>query len=112
MLLRFLVALNPTGRTKLPQKAEQGKLQNINFEEKKITRKWNGVKSYIQRDKFIKKWNKGSGDFRARSYPVKFPTWEKELNKSLELGVVEAYLEAQHWEDRDKWISEFEASLV
>lgn len=63
----------PAGRVKPPPKAEHEKLQNVNFEEK-ITRKWNEVKSYVKRDKFIKKWNKGSGDFRARSYPDKFTT--------------------------------------
>jgi len=41
------------------------------------------------------KWNKGSGDLRARSHPAKLPTCgkqlkksEKELKKSLGLGMV------------------------
>ena len=32
------------------------------------------------------KWNKGSGEFRAKSYLAKLPVCKKELNKSLELG--------------------------
>ena len=35
------------------EQAEQGKLQNVNFEEKKSTRKWNGAKSCVQGDKGI-----------------------------------------------------------
>ena len=62
-------------------------MQNVNFEEKKNTRNWNHVKSYVQEDKQIKKWNKGSGDLRARSHPAKFPIFEKKLKKSLETGV-------------------------
>ena len=37
------------------EQAEQGKLQNVNFEEKKSTRKWNGAKSCVRGDKLIKK---------------------------------------------------------
>lgn len=29
------------------------------------------------------KWNKESGDLRARRYPVKLPTYEKKVKKSL-----------------------------
>jgi len=29
------------------------------------------------------KWNKGSGDLRARPHPAKLPTCEKESKKSL-----------------------------
>ena len=59
------------------------------FEDKRSTRKWNGAKSYVQGDKQIKKWNKGSpGHLRPRSHPTKFPTWVKELNKRLELGTM------------------------
>ena len=70
------------------EQAEQGKLQNVNFEEKKNTKKWNGAKFCVQGDKQIKKWNKGSGNLKARSHPAKFPTCEKELKKSLDPGVV------------------------
>ena len=38
--------------------AEQVKIQNVQFEEKRSTRKWNGAKSCVQGDKRIKKWNK------------------------------------------------------
>ena len=59
------------------EQAEQGKIQNVQFEEKRSTRKGNGAKSSTQRDKKFKenpnaKWNKGSGDFRARPHPAKF----------------------------------------
>ena len=29
------------------------------------------------------KWNKGSGDLRARSHPAKLPSYAKELKKSI-----------------------------
>ena len=32
------------------EQAEQGKSQNVNFEEKKNTRKWDRAKSYVQGD--------------------------------------------------------------
>ena len=52
------------------------------------TRKCNGAKFCAQGDKQIKeksaaKWNKGSGDHKATSYPAKFPTCGKELKKRL-----------------------------
>ena len=47
---------------------------------------WNEAKFFVQGDKQIKKWNKGSGDLRTRSHPTKFPISEKELKKSLEAG--------------------------
>ena len=48
------------------------KIQNIQFEEKESTRLCNGAKSGGSGDKKFKgnpdaKWNKGSGDLRARS---------------------------------------------
>lgn len=46
------------------------------------------VKSCNQGDKQIKKWNKESGDLRARSYPTKLPIYKKELKKSLKPGLV------------------------
>ena len=52
--------------------------ENVKFEEKRSTRKQNGVKSCIQGDKQIKKWNKGNGDLRERSHPA-IPSCEKEL---------------------------------
>ena len=70
------------------EQAEQGKLQNVKFEEERSTRKWNTAKSCIQGDKQIKKWNKESGDLRAGSHPAKFPNCEKELKKSLDSDVV------------------------
>ena len=60
------------------------KIKNVQFEEKRGTRKWNRAKSCVQGDKWIKKWNKGSGDLRARSHPAKFPACEKELKINLE----------------------------
>ena len=60
------------------EQTEQSKLQNVKFEEKRGTRKWNGTKSYVQEDKQIKKRNIGSSDLRARSNSTKFPTCEKE----------------------------------
>ena len=57
------------------EQTEQGKT----FEKKKNTRKWNGAKSCVQGNKQIKKWNKGSGDLRARSHPAKFPIVKKNL---------------------------------
>ena len=35
------------------EQAEQGKLQKVNFEKQKSTRKWNGAKSCVQGDKGI-----------------------------------------------------------
>ena len=64
----------------------KGKLKNIQFEEKRRTRKWNvGAKSSAQGDKKFKdaKWNKGSGNLRARPYSVKLLKSEKELRESL-----------------------------
>ena len=37
------------------EQTEQDKLQNVNFEEKKSTRKWNGAKSCVQGNKWTKK---------------------------------------------------------
>ena len=48
-------------------RAEQGKLQSENFQEKKSIRKWNGGKVSVQGDKWIKKWNIRSGDLRERN---------------------------------------------
>ena len=68
------------------EQVEQVKLQNVNFEERKITIKWNGTKScgmeLNQGDKQIKKLSKGNGDSRVRSYPVTFITCEKEFKKA------------------------------
>lgn len=61
------------------EQAEQDKLQNVNFDEKKSTRKWNGTKSCVQGDKQIKKWKKGSGDLRAGSHPAKWKETKEKL---------------------------------
>ena len=52
------------------------------------TRKGNGAKSCVQGDKQIKdnsdiKWNRGSGDLRARPRPAKPPNCEKKLKNTL-----------------------------
>ena len=65
------------------EQTEQGKSQNVNFEEKRSSKKWNGAKSCVPGDKQIKKWNKGCGDFGTTSHPPKFSTCEKELKTSL-----------------------------
>ena len=52
------------------------------------TRKWSGVTLCIQRDKQIKKLNKGSHESRERSHPTMFLTCKKELKEGLELGLV------------------------
>jgi hypothetical protein len=70
------------------EQAEQEKIENLQFEEKRHTRKYNIVKSCVQGEKQIKeihnvKWIKGSGDLRARSHPAKLPTCERGLKKSL-----------------------------
>lgn len=67
---------------------EKDKLQNLKLKEKGNMRKWNRAKSSVQGDKQIKKFNKTNGDLRAGSYPAKFPTFAKELKKSLEQGIV------------------------
>ena len=64
--------------------AEQGKIQNVQEEEKKSTRRRD--KSSAQRDKMSKekpdtRRNKRSGDLRARPLPNKLPTCKKKLKK-------------------------------
>lgn len=61
------------------EQAEHGKI----FEEKMGTRKRNRAKFCVQGNKWIMKWNKRSGVLGARSHQTKFPTWDKELKKSL-----------------------------
>ena len=79
------------------EQAEQIKIQNVQIE-KRSTRKWDRAKSCVQGDKQIKKWNKGSGDLRARyHHPGKFPTCEKKLKESLELGVSMFEVEPTSW---------------
>ena len=70
------------------EQAEQDKIQNENFEGKGNTRKWNRAKFWVQRNKWIKEWDKGSGDLRTRSHPDKFPSCGKKLKKNLEPGMV------------------------
>lgn len=56
---------------------EQGKIKIAHLEEERSTRKY---KQIIE--KSDAKWKKGSGDLRARPHPAKFPTCEKEIEKS------------------------------
>jgi hypothetical protein len=49
---------------------------------------WNRAKSCVQGDKEVRKWNKGSDDLRERPLPVKLPSYEKGLKKSLGPGMV------------------------
>ena len=60
------------------EQAEKGKIQKVQFEQKKSTREL----------RLDLKWNKGSGDLRSRPHPDKPLTCEKELEKSLGPGVV------------------------
>ena len=64
-------------------------MQNVQFEERRSTRKcFAGAKCSAQGDKTFKgkpavKGNKGSGDFGAGPHPAKLPTCGKELKESL-----------------------------
>jgi hypothetical protein len=62
-------------------KLSKEKCKNVQFDKTKSTRKCKQIKK-----KSSDKWNKESGDLRARSHPAKLPTCEKELKKSLGLG--------------------------
>ena len=77
----LLLINNEKGFTK------QVKLQNVQIEEKRGTRKWNGSKLCSKRCKQIKKSNKGNGGLRARTYPAKLPICEKESKNSLGPGL-------------------------
>ncbi|KAL6034459.1 hypothetical protein STEG23_019827 [Scotinomys teguina] len=88
------------------EQGEEGKIQNVQIEEKRDTTKWNGAKPYVQGDEQINeepdvKWNKGSGDFRTRPNPFKFPTFEKALKKSLELDVMFSLTEFINFEEQE-----------
>ena len=81
------------------EQAEQGKLQNVQLEEKMSTRKCDQIK-----EKPHTKWNKGSGDLRARAHPAKIPiykrelkTGKKELKKSLGPGMVVHIFNPSTW---------------
>lgn len=68
------------------EQAEQGKIQNTQFEEKRSTMNYIGTKYSVQGDtKFKEKsdaqWAKESGDFRVRTHSSKLPTCGKELKK-------------------------------
>jgi len=67
------------------KKKNKKKTQNVQCEEKRGTRKYNGAKSRtrdeIFKDKPNAKWNKESGDFRARPHLAQLPTCEKKLKK-------------------------------
>ena len=81
------------------EQAEQGKLQNVNFEEKKSTKKWNRDKFWVQGDTWMKKWNKGSGVLREKSHTAEFPSCGQELKKVSELVMVGHTLGRQRLED-------------
>ena len=78
--------------------SKRSKLSEENFKMYRLrrnggTRKWHrksyGLCSWRQiEEKPGVRWNKGSGDLRARSYPAKLPTCKKELKNSLESGMV------------------------
>ena len=55
------------------EQAEQGKIQNVLFEEKKDTRKCKQIK-----EKPGAKWSTESGDLRARPHPAKLPICGKQ----------------------------------
>ena len=73
------------------EQAKQGKIQNVQFEEKGSIGKYNRARSSAQEDKKLNrkpvpKWNR-SGYLRGRSYSAKLPTHEKELKKTLGPGL-------------------------
>lgn len=67
ILMRFIMKRNKLSRV----------IQNKNFEVKKSTRKGNAAKFCVQGDRWIKNWNNGSGDLRARFHLAKFTICEK-----------------------------------
>ena len=69
-------------------KLRKEKIQNVQFEEKRSTRRCNGARTSAQGNKMFKekssaKWNKGSGDLRTIPHSANLPILEKELRKSL-----------------------------
>ena len=58
---------------------EQGKVQNVHFEEKRATRKCNGAKSHVHGDEQTKE---KLMLIRARPHAAKLPICEKELKKT------------------------------
>ena len=70
------------------KQARQRERQNVQFEEKRSTRSYNGANSCAQGDERFKdkpgvKRNKGSGGLSARPHQAKLPTCGEELKKSL-----------------------------
>ena len=68
------------------EQAEQGKIQNTQFEEKRSTMNYIGTKYGVQGDtKFKEKpnaqWDKESGDFRVRPHSSKLLICGNELKK-------------------------------
>ena len=63
--------------------AEQRKIQNREKRHHRSRMKLNPVFKEINRLKPGIKGNKGSSDLRARSYPVRLPTYEKELKNRV-----------------------------
>ena len=78
------------------EQAEPGKTHNVQFEEKRSTRK-------RFEENPDPRWTKGSGNLRARSHSAMLPTCERK--KSLELS------DGTCSEDRGRQISELKASL-
>lgn len=65
----------------------QREIQNVQSEVKRSTRTCNGAKHSAQEDekfqeKLDAKWNKRSGDLRARTHSTKLPTSKKALQKN------------------------------
>ena len=60
------------------EQCDKGNKQNIQFEEKMDTRSRIELNPVFKEIKQIKKWNKESGDLRAKSDPAKLPTCERD----------------------------------
>jgi hypothetical protein len=67
------------------EQSEQGKVQNVQFEDKGGTKKYNGAKSRVQGTESLKKglMRNRIKELRARAHPAKLPNKEKGLKKSL-----------------------------
>ena len=67
---------------------EEGKIQDVQFDEKRNTEISVGTKSIVQgykklNEKYDAKWTKRSGDLRVRPHTDKLPNYGKELKKSF-----------------------------
>lgn len=70
------------------ENTEEGKMQDVQFDEKSSTKISIGTKSTVQGDKKLNeksdaKWTKGSGGLRVRLPTDKLPNYGKELKKKL-----------------------------